>query len=99
MTRHNVKVTITAVRTYNDHTSDAYFENGILRWTSNDRVPPEDLLEHFLHTGQIDLDNFRKSVNAKEIELRAFLEAREVWLQTAEGSRADREARMMARNA
>lgn len=85
--------------TYDDFDAEIYFEDGIVRYVENNSVPPDDVVKHWVSTNQISIDVMRKSLNAKSEELTKFLQARQQWLDTAEGDRCSREMRMMARNA
>jgi len=81
------------------HTSETYFKDSVIYYVSNDRPLPKDVLEHLLHTSQIELRIFRNTVKAYEEHLTAFLAERERFFATAEGDRVSREMRMMARYA
>lgn len=58
-----------------DRTSTAYFdENGIVRWDSNDSVPPKEILEYNIYEGgKIGWDTYRKSEKVRQEELSIFL--------------------------
>lgn len=46
--------------------------DGVVRWTSNDRVPPSDILEFWHHIGK--KFDYEKSLKVQEEENAAFLE-------------------------
>ena len=85
--------------TYDDFDAEIYFEDGIVRYVSNNSVPPDDVVKHWVSTNQISIDVMRKSLNAKSEELTKFLQARQEWLMTQEGQECQREMDMMARYA
>lgn len=52
--------------------TDVYKEQGVLRWKSNRRVPPQDILEFWKHVGhRFDI---AKTTAAGKREYRAFME-------------------------
>jgi hypothetical protein len=54
-------------------TTDAYLQEGVLRWKSNDRVPPADILEL---AQEVRLPGFslKASERARSAELDAFID-------------------------
>ena len=47
--------------------------NDIIRWTSNNRVPPDDCLIDIVKTGLVTKEQVYKSVQVREEELNEFL--------------------------
>lgn len=55
----------------NDFAARATFKNGIMRWNSNNRVPPRDIVEQAARLG-FDVDGVACNL-ARDAELAAFL--------------------------
>lgn len=56
-------------------THDAYIDDmDVVRWQSNDRVPPEDIRKQMLTDGLITQSCFDKSATAYEAETAQFLQ-------------------------
>ena len=47
--------------------------NGIVRWDSNNRVPPQDVLQELLQAGKIFQGDYAKSLRTSEKETQAFI--------------------------
>ena len=59
-------------RFYIDETNDS--TGPVVRWKSNDSVPPKDVLKEFLSLGLIDGTIFENSNSARSAELSKFLQ-------------------------
>jgi hypothetical protein len=49
-----------------------YMDGYVVRWSSNDSVPPADLLEDWYRADCIDMATLRMSVKARDAEVAAF---------------------------
>jgi len=52
---------------------NAYLDNGVVRWKSNDRVPFEDMITDFAEAGFISSESIELSKEARSTETSAFL--------------------------
>ena len=86
-----------SITTKDGYTSDAYIEHGVLRWASNNRVPPKDVVEYACDSGQITADIVLNSEPARDADLTKFLQDRAEFMLTQEGQECQREMDMMAR--
>lgn len=51
--------------------TEAYVENGVVRWRSNNQVPPAEVLNYFVQAGkEFDLE---KSTQVREKEYKEFI--------------------------
>jgi len=57
---------------FNEHRH--YIEDGVVRWSSNDQVPPRDLLNDWCEAGCISKGTLRVSLEARDADLTAFME-------------------------
>lgn len=55
---------------FNEHRH--YIEDGVVRWSSNDSVPPRDLLSDWFEAGCISKGTLRASLEARSADLDAF---------------------------
>ena len=83
-----------AERTAEKFDTDTTITNGVVRWNTNDRVPPADILEFWAHLGkEFDLE---KSEQARKEETNAFLNE---YRKQQEGQEVSAEQRAEARAA
>lgn len=50
-----------------------YIVDGVVRWSSNDQVPPRDLLSDWFEAGCISKGTLRASMEARDADLTAFV--------------------------
>jgi len=50
-----------------------YFDGDVIRWISNNRVPPKDIVEQFFENGFITAEQKEYADNTRDIELTEFL--------------------------
>jgi hypothetical protein len=62
------------MRTVAQQFKEAYMDNNVIRWNSNDTVPPKDILESFVEAGLISMAVLINSLDFKKVEDDAFLE-------------------------
>jgi hypothetical protein len=62
------------MRTVAQQFKDAYMDNNVIRWNSNDTVPPKDILQSFVEAGLISMAVLNNSLDFKKVEDDAFLE-------------------------
>jgi hypothetical protein len=55
------------------HIGKFYFDHDIVRWNSNNNVPPEDCLKEMLHDAEISIASFIHSNKQRDIETDMFL--------------------------
>lgn len=62
------------MRTVTDKFAETYTDNhGVIRWVSNDSVPPTEILTDFVVAGLTDTDTVVHSLNVKKQEDLEFL--------------------------
>jgi hypothetical protein len=62
------------MKTAKQHFEQAYLENNVIRWNSNDTVPPLEILTELFIAGYITREIHFDSMAAKKVEDAAFLE-------------------------
>lgn len=62
------------MKTAKQHFEHTYMDNNVIRWVSNDTVPPKDILEDLWAKGYITLGTLSDSITTKNKEDDAFLE-------------------------
>lgn len=62
------------MRTAAEHFKQAYLENNVIRWVSNDTVPPKDILAELCVAGFITSECLYDSIATKNKEDAAFLD-------------------------
>jgi len=62
------------MKTAFDHIKDTYTENNVIRWVSNDTVPPKDILADLCVAGLITSEMLYDSIATKNKEDAAFLD-------------------------
>ena len=54
--------------------TNTYFDGDVIRWISNDRVPPKDVIEDFFANGLITAEQKEYADNTRTIETAQFIE-------------------------
>jgi hypothetical protein len=62
------------MKTALEHFKNTYTENNVIRWNSNNTVPPKDILADLCVAGYITTEILYDSIATKNIEDAAFLE-------------------------
>jgi hypothetical protein len=62
------------MKTTKEHFNQTYLENNVIRWVSNDTVPPKDILADLCVAGYITLETLYDSIATKNKEDAAFLD-------------------------
>jgi hypothetical protein len=62
------------MRTAAEHFKETYLENNVIRWMSNDTVPPKDILAELCVAGFITNETLYDSIATKKVEDDAFLD-------------------------
>jgi hypothetical protein len=62
------------MKTTQQEFQQTYTDNNVIRWVSNDTVPPKDMLEDFWAKGYITLGSLYDSIATKNKEDAEFLE-------------------------
>lgn len=62
------------MKTPAEHFKDAYITDNVIRWKSNDTVPPKDILADLCVAGLITSEMLYDSIATKNVEDAAFLE-------------------------
>lgn len=62
------------MKTAKQHFEQAYMDNNVIRWVSNDTVPPKDILAELCVAGYITSETLYDSIATKNKEDEAFLE-------------------------
>jgi hypothetical protein len=62
------------MKTALEHFKNTYTENNVIRWNSNNTVPPKDILADLCVAGYITTEILYDSIATKNIEDTAFLE-------------------------
>lgn len=57
-----------------DFDKNTYFDGDVIRWISNNSVPPKDIVEQFFENGFITAEQKEYADNTRDIELTEFLE-------------------------
>jgi hypothetical protein len=62
------------MKTSKQHFEQTYMDNNVIRWVSNDTVPPKDILAELCVAGYITSETLYDSITTKNKEDDAFLE-------------------------
>lgn len=62
------------MKTTVDQFNQTYLENNVIRWVSNDTVPPKDILADFCVGGFITSETLYDSIATKNLEDAAFID-------------------------
>jgi hypothetical protein len=62
------------MKTTKEHFNSTYLDNNVIRWNSNNTVPPKDILADLCVAGYITSECLYDSIATKNIEDAAFLD-------------------------